>query len=110
VFTSDPAGEGMPGVLIEAGLSGLPTVSTRVPGVASVLCDGRTGLVTAGSPASMAAAVATLLDDPERRSAMGASARIRCESEFGLDRMADRWRTVLHPFVTAPRPRTRRRN
>ncbi|MBV8462653.1 MAG: glycosyltransferase family 4 protein, partial [Acidimicrobiales bacterium] len=40
LFPSAPAGEGMPGVLIEAGLSGLPTVATAVPGVASVLVDG----------------------------------------------------------------------
>ena len=32
VFASLPTGEGMPGVLIEAGLSGLPSVSTPVPG------------------------------------------------------------------------------
>ena len=37
VFPSLPAGEGMPGVLIEAGLSGLPAVSTPVPGAATVL-------------------------------------------------------------------------
>ena len=45
VFPSAPAGEGMPGVLIEAGLSGLPVVATAVPGVASVLADGQTGIV-----------------------------------------------------------------
>ena len=37
VFTSLPTGEGMPGVLIEAGLSGLPAVSTPVPGAATVV-------------------------------------------------------------------------
>ena len=31
VFPSEAAGEGMPGVLIEAGLSGLPVVATAVP-------------------------------------------------------------------------------
>ena len=33
IFPSRPEGEGMPGVLIEAGLSGLPVVATAVPGV-----------------------------------------------------------------------------
>ena len=101
VFTSLPTGEGMPGVLIEAGLSGLPAVSTPVPGAATVLCDGHTGVIVDDSVAAMAAAVGQLLDDPERRAAMGASARTRCESEFTLDLMAQRWRAALQPMVDA---------
>jgi glycosyltransferase involved in cell wall biosynthesis len=99
VFTSLPIGEGMPGVLIEAGLSGLPAVSTPVPGAATVLCDGRTGMIVDDSVAAIAGAVGELLDDPDRRSAMGVSARLRCESEFNLELMARRWRTALHPLV-----------
>ena len=101
VFTSLPAGEGMPGVLIEAGLSGLPAVSSSVPGAAAVLCDGRTGLIVDDSAAAMVAAVAELLDDPDRRAAMGVAARARCESEFSLDLMAQRWRDALQPMVDA---------
>ena len=99
VFPSRPTGEGMPGVLIEAGLSGLPTVSTPVPGAATVLCDGRTGMIVDDSVAAMAAAVGELLDDPDRRAAMGAAARSRCESTFTLDLMAQRWRAALQPMV-----------
>jgi glycosyltransferase involved in cell wall biosynthesis len=99
VFTSLPTGEGMPGVLIEAGLSGLPAVSTPVHGAATVLCDGRTGVIVDDSVAAMTAAVGNLLDGPDRRTAMGASARIRCESEFNLDLMAQRWDAALQPMV-----------
>jgi glycosyltransferase involved in cell wall biosynthesis len=101
VFTSLPTGEGMPGVLIEAGLSGLPVVSTPVPGAATVLCDGRTGVIVDDSVATMAAAIGELLDDPDRRAAMGASARTRCESEFSLNLMSQRWRRVLNPMTVA---------
>ena len=110
VFTSRPTGEGMPGVLIEAGLSGLPAVSTPVPGAATVLADGRTGVIVDDSVGAMAEAVGQLLDDPVRRAAMGAAARSRCESEFTLDLMAERWRAALQPMVGAqdgsrsPRP------
>ena len=45
VFTSLPPGEGMPGVLIEAGLTGLPIVSTRVPGARDVIEEGVTGIL-----------------------------------------------------------------
>jgi glycosyltransferase involved in cell wall biosynthesis len=98
VLTSRPP-EGMPGVLIEAGLSGLPAVSTPVPGAATVIDDGRTGLIVDDSAATVADAVGQLLDDPARRAAMGACARIRCESEFSLALMANRWHAVLQPLV-----------
>ena len=73
VFTSRPTGEGMPGVLIEAGLSGLPAVSTPVPGAGTVLSDGRTGVIVDDSVGSMAQAVGQLLDDPVRRHGHGRS-------------------------------------
>jgi glycosyltransferase involved in cell wall biosynthesis len=98
VLTSRPP-EGMPGVLIEAGLSGLPVASTPVPGAATVIRDGRTGLIVDDSAAPIAAAVGLLLDDPARRAEMGACARIRCEADFSLELMANRWRAVLQPFV-----------
>ena len=101
VFTSRPTGEGMPGVLIEAGLSGLPVVSTPVPGAASVVCDGRTGMIVDDSVVTLAAAVRGLLDQPNRRKEMGNSARTWCESEFNLDLMAERWQTALQPMVSA---------
>jgi glycosyltransferase involved in cell wall biosynthesis len=101
VFTSLPTGEGMPGVLIEAGLSGVPAVSTSVPGAATVLCNGLTGIIVEGSVESLTEAIGELLDDPDRRVAMGMSARVRCESEFGLDLMAERWRRALDTVVIA---------
>ena len=101
VFTSRPTGEGMPGVLIEAGLSGIPAVSTPVPGAATVLRDGHTGIIVQDSASEIAAAVGELLGSPDRRRAMGEAARTRCESEFSLDLMAERWRDVLHPMVAA---------
>jgi glycosyltransferase involved in cell wall biosynthesis len=108
VFPSLPAGEGMPGVLIEAGLSGIPVVSTPVPGAATVLRDGITGLIVDDSVDAIALAVGQLLDDPGRRVAMGRSARLRCETAFTLDIMAARWRAALHPLV-APQAGAARR-
>ena len=108
MFTSLPTGEGMPGVLIEAGLSGLPAVSTSVPGAAAVLCDGTTGIIVDDSVPSIASAVGELMDAPDHRIAMGMSARIRCESEFSLDLMAQRWRDALHPLIS-PGAETARR-
>jgi glycosyltransferase involved in cell wall biosynthesis len=104
LFTSLPAGEGMPGVLIEAGLSGLASVSTRVPGAAEVLDEGVTGLVVEDSTTAMADAVGQLLDHADRRSAMGAAAHIRCEAAFNLDLMARRWEDALQPLLRQKPP------
>jgi glycosyltransferase involved in cell wall biosynthesis len=100
LFPSLPAGEGMPGVLIEAGLSGVACVSTRVPGATEVIEDGVTGLLVEDCPEDMVEAVGRLLDDELRRSAMGAAARLRCESKFSLDLMARRWQTALHRLLS----------
>jgi len=102
VFPSRPNGEGLPGVLIEAGLSGLPTVATPVPGVSTVICDGQTGLIVDDSVPEMASAIGRLLDDTETRVTMGAAARRRCESSFTLALMAQRWRDALQPLLTGP--------
>jgi glycosyltransferase involved in cell wall biosynthesis len=99
LFTSLPTGEGMPGVLIEAGLSGLASVSTRVPGAAEVVDDGVTGLLVDDSSSAMVEAVGRVLDHAGERAAMGAAAQTRCSSEFSLDLMARRWQAALQPFL-----------
>jgi glycosyltransferase involved in cell wall biosynthesis len=98
VFPSRPP-EGMPGVLIEAGLSGLPTVSTPVPGAATVIRDGQTGVIVDDSVPAMATAIGRLLDEPDLRVAMGAAARRRCEANYTLDLMAQQWRDALQPLL-----------
>jgi glycosyltransferase involved in cell wall biosynthesis len=98
VFPSRPP-EGIPGILIEAGLSGLATVSTPVPGATTVIRDGQTGVIVNDSVTAMASAVGRLLDDSARRAAMGAAARRRCETNFTLDQMAQRWRDALQPLL-----------
>jgi len=109
VFPSRPAGEGMPGVLIEAGLSGLPVVATAVPGVRSIVEDGETGfIVGVDDRAAMVAATARLLDDAGLRSRMGRAARARCLERFSMQTVGDRWIELLRPLLaeaaSPPRP------
>jgi glycosyltransferase involved in cell wall biosynthesis len=105
VFPSLPTGEGMPGVLIEAGLSGLPSVATDVPGVRSIVDDGVTGFVVGPSDMdALVAALGTLLDDAELRASMGAAARQRCVSRFSIDSVTTQWSTALQPLLVGAGP------
>jgi glycosyltransferase involved in cell wall biosynthesis len=63
--------------------AGRPLVATRVGGIPDLVAHGTTGLlVPPGDADALAAAVKSLLDDPERAAAMGAAARARWESFF----------------------------
>jgi glycosyltransferase involved in cell wall biosynthesis len=112
VFPSAPAGEGMPGVLIEAGLTGIPVVATDVPGVRTVIADGVTGLVVGNDVLSLAAGVGKLLDDPGLRTSFGRDAIARCQEHFTTDQMVAHWDALLHEVVAEHargRSRPRRR-
>jgi glycosyltransferase involved in cell wall biosynthesis len=95
VLTSRPP-EGMPGVLIEAGLSGIAAVSTRIPGAGDVIEDGATGLlVEIDDFDGLVEAVERLVLDPGLRASMGSRARETCLQRFTLEVTADRWRGLL---------------
>lgn len=96
VMTSDPATEGMPGVLIEAGLSGVPVVTTAAAGVNDVVSDGVTGsVVDTGLAVDLARRVGALLEDAHLRQQLGANARRWCEEEFSLSATAGLWRNLV---------------
>jgi glycosyltransferase involved in cell wall biosynthesis len=96
VFPSAPDGEGMPGVLVEAGLCGLPAISTRVAGASTVIDDGRTGvLVDVDDLDGMVRAATALIVDAPRRRAMGEAARRHCAERFALSVVAARWDGLL---------------
>ncbi|MDH3660835.1 MAG: glycosyltransferase family 4 protein [Alphaproteobacteria bacterium] len=71
--------------LLEAQASGLPVVAGREGGVADVMRDGITGMLTTPrSPEALASALANLLDDPIRRRDMSAAALEFVEQERSL--------------------------
>ena len=107
VFTSLPPGEGMPGVLIEAGLAGLATATTRVPGARDVIEDGVTGLIVdIDDKDGLVEAVDRLVRDPTLRRSMGKQARARCLERFSLEASAEQWRDLFRRLAPGFRGRT----
>ena len=105
LFTSVSEGEGMPGVLIEAGLAGLPTVTTDVPGARTVILDGETGFIVGeGDFDGFVTCAQRLAQDPELRLRMGRAARARCMDHLTLERSLEEWRTELSKVVAMERP------
>ena len=89
--------EGLPGVVIEAGLAGLPVVASDVGYVADVVVDGRTGLlVEAGDVGAVAEAVGVAL---RRGPELGHHARLRCVELFSSPTMVAAWDTALRSVV-----------
>lgn len=75
--------EGLPQAAMEAAAMGLPVVATDVRGCRQVVDNGRSGLLVPARDAdALATAVTTLTESPERRSVMGAAARVKAEREF----------------------------
>ena len=100
VFPSRPAGEGLPGVLVEAGMSGVPVVATDVPGVRTIVADGSTGLVVPRDDLeALVDATDRLLVDADLRAVLSAEARRCCVEQFSLDAVAAAWLALLEPLL-----------
>ena len=75
ITAADGDSEGTPVAILDAGLAGVPVVSTRHAGIADVVVDGETGfLVEEGDVAGMAARMESLLADPAMAHEMGRKA------------------------------------
>jgi glycosyltransferase involved in cell wall biosynthesis len=82
--------EGTPVSVIEALAAERPAVATDVGGIPDVVRDGVDGyLVGVGQPAALAARLAELAGDPERRARMGAEGRARVMERYSVDRLVD---------------------
>jgi len=85
VLTSD--NEGTPLSLIQAGMAGLPVVTTNVGSVPEVVLEGSTGIVTGLDVQELAAALEKLVNDKVLRSKLGAVAQEFTLSNFGVKRL-----------------------
>jgi glycosyltransferase involved in cell wall biosynthesis len=97
------ATEGLPGVLIEAGLVGVPVVATDVGFVADIVTDETTGTLVAPDD------VPALRHAIERRLAAGSSvpegSRDRLRDRYGMEQVIGEWERLLEPCLTGRSPR-----
>jgi glycosyltransferase involved in cell wall biosynthesis len=98
VVTSD--NEGMPVTLIEAAMAGRACVTTDVGSAGEVVLDRATGRVVARDPRAVADAIVELLDDPDRRAALGTAARRHALAEFSQTAVTER---LLDLYRRGPR-------
>jgi glycosyltransferase involved in cell wall biosynthesis len=109
VFSSQPglsgpqgfAGEAMPNVLLQAGASALPVVTTGVAEAPALVQHGVTGFVVPPKDAQKLALamerVEGMTHDERRR--LGRSGREHVEAEFSLERAVARWESLYLGLV-----------
>jgi len=87
--------EGAPRVVLEAAASGLPVITTDVPGCRETVLDGETGfLIPPKDSEALAGALSRLLSDSTLRRQMGAAAREHAERKFDVHLITERYLSV----------------
>jgi glycosyltransferase involved in cell wall biosynthesis len=95
--------EGLPNVLLEAMLHGVPGVAMAVGGIPEVISDGVDGLlVPPGDLARFAESLAALLGDPARRAAMGVAAVTKVRDGFLFDARMARMVAIYEAGLARP--------
>ena len=100
VLTSD--NEGTPLSLIQAGMAGLPVVSTNVGSVPEVVLDGATGLITSLDVQEIADALEKLVSDKALRAHLGIAAQEFTVANFGVQRLVRDHELLYKKLLSSP--------
>ncbi len=88
IFVLPSLKEGLPYVLLEAGLAGLPIIATNVGGVSEIVESGKNGLlVSPANPNELAGAINKLIKNPELRGELARGARQKIIRDFSFEKM-----------------------
>jgi glycosyltransferase involved in cell wall biosynthesis len=92
VFVLPSLEEGMPMTVLEALASGLPVIATKVGAVEKLVFPNQTGiLVQPGEAAGLAAALISLIGNPELRVRLGQNGRSLVQNEYSSSVMSQRY-------------------
>ncbi len=100
VFVMTSLYEGLPNVMMEAMLAGLPVVATHVGGVDELIRDGETGfLCPSNNPLALADRVAMLINNKEEAQRLGENGKRRILNEFGVKKMVKHTENLYEEFL-----------
>lgn len=92
--------EGLPNVLMEAMMAGVPVVATDIPGNCELVVPGETGyLVPIGDRAAIARQAQKLLENSELAKRLGEAGRRRMLAEFSVEKMVERHRQLYRELL-----------
>lgn len=90
-------------VVLEAMASGKAVIASRLPGVRTVVEEGRTGLlVEPANVQELAAALSRVAADPAERVRMGEAGRAVAEKQYALSGLPERIAPVIRGIMYAP--------
>jgi glycosyltransferase involved in cell wall biosynthesis len=89
VFLLPSKKEGLPYVLLEAGLAGVPVVASDLPGNHDIITSGETGFLIEPTPQMIATSVEMLLRDEGMRRRFGARLQEKVMETFSIHRMVE---------------------
>lgn len=99
--------EGLPTVIPEAMMCGIPIVATRVGGIPDIIEDGETGLlVPPGDTAGLARAIVRVLTDEDLQGHLGRRAAEHAHLEFSWKANAEKTAAVYQDAISAFRTGT----
>ena len=91
LFVHPSSAEGLGVAALKAAAAGLAVVGCAAGGMPESVVNGETGILVEPENAdALRGAIATLMEDDERRSTMGKAGRDRMQNEFSIATMADR--------------------
>lgn len=91
IFVHASRSEALAYVVLEAGCASLPVVATQVGGVPEIITDGENGLlVPKYRPDLMAAAISSLIEDPERAAQFATVLHAKVTSDFSKEQMIEK--------------------
>lgn len=100
IFVSSSIYEAFGLTFVEAGVSGLPVVTTNVEGIPEVVRDNVTGLLcNPKDPQALAANILRLINDRDMRIRMGMEAQRICCAEFDKSKMTRRYMELYEEML-----------
>lgn len=105
IFVLPSLNEGLPMTVLEAMAASKAVIATRVGAIPSVIKDGENGLLVSPKDSeSLRDAIASLLDDPERRRRLGDQAHAWVSRSYTSEAMALKYREMYEEVLGKPVP------